>query len=303
LFHALNALPTETLIATSCLVLLFWKIRNCRLPLSQSNNIERHTNEHTNEGSSLSSINLSFRPMNTSTSTYKEYQQQLVGLDAAVSIEGGMTLTTKPHAFAGAVLSPKHARELTPSLCLAIASALAEQSYRKTAVPYTLWITEAWRVLGWAEPSAALFWEMATMYHTLFLAGRAYASDFQDTTSIPPILSCGSTSSMGSGNTHHTDRPMPFDKKKYSTAASAKELPVWLVGTFLLLHCEEMAYQRNLSGMDDRRFYGGSSIPAEPLLKNAGKVDFTCLLKHPSLSPRYVSGDTASFVDSTPNTI
>lgn len=197
-----------------------------------------------------------------------------------------MTLTAKPHAFAGAVLSPKHARELTPSLCLAIGSALAEQSYRKTAVPYTLWITEAWRVLGWAEPSAALFWEMATMYHTLHLAGRAYASDFHDTSNIPPILSCGSTSSMGSGNTHHTDRPMPFDKKKFSTTASAKELPVWLVSTFLLLHCEEMAYQRNLSAVDDRRFYGVSAAAADPLLKNGGKVDFTSLLKHSALSPR-----------------
>ena len=126
------------------------------------------------------------------------------------------------------------------------------------------------------------------MYHTLFLAGRAFALDFHDTiNSIPPILSCGSTSSMGSGNTHHTDRPMPFDKKKYSTSASAKELPVWLVCTFLLLHCEEMAYQRNLSGVDDRRFYGGSSVPTDPLLKNAGKVDFQSLLKHSSLSPRY----------------
>jgi hypothetical protein len=212
----------------------------------------------------------------------------LMGLDGNFSIEG-MTLTAKPHAFAGAVLSPKHARELTPSLCLAIASALAEQSYRKTAAPYTLWITEAWRVLGWAEPSAALFWEMATMYHTLYLAGRAHATDFNDTSNIPPILSCGSTSSMGSGNTHHTDRPHnAYDRKKYSTAASAKELPVWLVATFLLMHCEEMAYQRNLSGLDDRRFYGGTGGTAitDPLLKNSGKVDFTSLLKYPGLSPR-----------------
>lgn len=82
----------------------------------------------------------------------------------SMSNHHNMTLTAKPHAFAGAVLSPKHARELTPSLCLAISSALAEQSYRKTAVPYTLWITEAWRVLGWAEPSAALFWEMASKF-------------------------------------------------------------------------------------------------------------------------------------------
>ena len=193
-----------------------------------------------------------------------------------------MTLTAKPHAFAGAVLSPKHARELTPSLCLAIASGLADQSYRKKAIPYTLWITEAWRVLGWGEPSAALFWEMATMYHTLYLAGRAYATDFHETTNIPPILSCGSTSSMGSGNTHYTmgggsHSGSVFDKKKFSssTSASAKELPVWLVATFLLMHCEEMAYQRNLSALDDRRM--NPNMLSDPLLN---------LLKYPGLSPR-----------------
>eukprot|EP00536_Pseudo-nitzschia_multiseries_P005962 jgi/Psemu1/191905/e_gw1.121.109.1 len=208
------------------------------------------------------------------------------GLDggATVTIEG-MTLTAKPHAFAGAVLSPKHARELTPSLCLAIASGLADQSYRKTAVPYTLWITEAWRVLGWGEPSAALFWEMATMYHTLYLAGRAYATDFHDTSNIPPILSCGSTSSMGSGNTHYTmgggtggggSVGGTIDKRKYSsTSASAKELPVWLVATFLLMHCEEMAYQRNLSALDDRRM--NATTLSDPLMN---------LLKYPGLSPR-----------------
>ena len=67
-----------------------------------------------------------------------------------------MTLTAKPHAFAGAILTPKHARELTPSLCLAITSALAEQAYRKDAIPYTSWITEAWKVLGWSEPRYVL---------------------------------------------------------------------------------------------------------------------------------------------------
>jgi hypothetical protein len=209
----------------------------------------------------------------------------ITGLDSSTITIEGMTLTAKPHAFAGAVLSPKHARELTPSLCLAIASALAEQSYRKIAVPYTLWITEAWRVLGWGEPSAALFWEMATMYHTLYLAGRAYATDFHETSNIPPILSCGSTSSMGSGNTHYTmgggtgggsssvGGGSGFDKKKYSsTSASAKELPVWLVAKFLLMHCEEMAYQRNLSSLDDRR----TSL-SDPLMN---------LLKYPGLSSR-----------------
>jgi hypothetical protein len=193
-----------------------------------------------------------------------------------------MELSVKPHAFAGAVLSPKHARELTPSLCLAIASALAEQSHRKAVVPYTLWITEAWRVLGWAEPSAALFWEMATMYHALYLAGRAM--EMPDG-SIPPILSCGSTSSMGSGTTE--GRPVSFDKKKFSSAGSAKELPVWFVSTFLLLHCEEFATYRNLSGSDERRFYGGHSPAAGmELALNGGKADFSSLLKDSVLSPR-----------------
>jgi TBCC domain-containing protein 1 len=207
------------------------------------------------------------------------------------------TLTAKPSAFAGAVLSPKHARDLTPSNCLQIASALAEQSHRRTVVPYTLWITEAWRVLGWAEPSAALFWEVATMYHTLYLAGRAYAADYHEhgggsllggPNAIPPILSCGSASSVGSGTTAHT--PVTFDKKKFSTAASAKELPVWLVGTFLLLHCEEFAFWRNLSGKDERRFYDGgvSSGGSADSLTAGEQVDFVSLLRHPSLSPRYV---------------
>lgn len=123
------------------------------------------------------------------------------------------------------------------------------------------------------------------MYHTLYLAGRAHASDYQDANHIPPILSCGSTSSMGSGTTNQTDRPITFDRKKFSTTGSAKELPVWLVGTFLLLHCEEMAYLRNVSGQDERRFYGNSG--AESVLATGqGKVDFSSLLKHPSLSPR-----------------
>jgi TBCC domain-containing protein 1 len=87
---------------------------------------------------------------------------------------------------------------------------------------------------------------------------------------------------MGSGNTNLTDRQLPFDKKKFAAASSAKELPVWLVSTFLLLHCEEIAYQRNLSGMDDRRFYGNSA-GTDAFAKN---VDFASLWKHPGLSPR-----------------
>lgn len=211
-------------------------------------------------------------------------------------------LTAKPHAFAGAVLSPKHARDLTPSNCLQIASALAEQSQRRTVVPYTLWITEAWRVLGWAEPSAALFWEMATMYHTLYLAGRAFAADYENNNigansgAIPPILSCGSASSVGSGTTTHT--PVTFDKKKFSSAASAKELPVWLVGTFLLLHCEEYAFWRNLSGKDDRRFYesgGGLTTTTENNASGEVEVvDFSSMLRSNSSGGSHASTSSLS---------
>jgi TBCC domain-containing protein 1 len=39
-----------------------------------------------------------------------------------------------------------------------------------------------------------------------------------------------------------------------NNAASAKELPVWIVSIFLLLHLEEHVYSRNTSGDDERRF-------------------------------------------------
>lgn len=124
----------------------------------------------------MSSATSSTDPSSTSFLDYSSHRSE--GGESTSSTNqfphNSMTLTAKPHAFAGAVLSPKHARELTPSLCLAIASALAEQSYRKTAVPYTLWITEAWRVLGWAEPSAALFWEMASTFLSFLFVFYAF---------------------------------------------------------------------------------------------------------------------------------
>ena len=172
---------------------------------------------------------------------------------------GDVKLTVKPQVFGGAVLSPKHARELTPSLSLAIASALSSDFSRNTIVPYTVWITEAWRVLGWAEPSAALFWEMATMYHTLYLAVRVESDD-----RIPPILSCGSHSSMGSAAPEQKQQ-----RQKYSTPA--KELPVWLIGTFLLLHCEESTFRIN------------SKSDAEPPSANS-----TSWQQHKQQSTRYV---------------
>ena len=138
------------------------------------------------------------------------HNNSLRSMRSSVHSVPDIQLTAKPHAFAGAVLNPKHARELTPKTVLTIAHTLGlhaldnANSYAASGlnsnsvdsrdndtangsanangnaakdndakVQYTVWITEAWRVLGWAEPSAALFWEMATMYYTLHVAARS----------------------------------------------------------------------------------------------------------------------------------
>jgi TBCC domain-containing protein 1 len=60
-------------------------------------------------------------------------------------------LTAKPHPFGEvAVLSPKHAQEMSPTLFVDIASSRSEQSYGMHVVPYTLWITEAYREGNWS---------------------------------------------------------------------------------------------------------------------------------------------------------
>jgi Tubulin binding cofactor C len=185
--------------------------------------------------------------------------------------------------------------ELTPTLCLQIASALADLSSsakKRSSVPYTVWITEAWRVLGWAEPSAALFWEMATMYHSLRLANQEASRLLRSVHQlIPPILSCGSTSSLGSHGTTADRTPTNASAIKKNarlhSVVSAKELPLWLVSTFLLLHCEECALQRNLSGHDERRFqHQGIPDAKASVTKNSAPMDFNTLLHYPSLSPR-----------------
>ena len=148
-----------------------------------------------------------------------------------------------------------------------------------------------------------------------------------ETLVIPPILSCGSASSAGSdkdrrkespgGGVHRPPSPThPVGATGYKsaggmtglagqsalakssvkgTAASAKELPVWLVGMYLLLHCEQQAYLRNVSGEDERRFSKGSSADSPRSggaggvvdhLGGRGGVDFSALLQHTSLSPR-----------------
>lgn len=319
-------------------------------------------------------------------------------------------LTAKPHAFAGSVLTPKHARELTPKGVLQITHTLGEHaismannnnnnnggssgngttptnndllspqsmdsledaaasdkngnSLQDAKVQYTVWITEAWRVLGWAEPSAALFWEMATMYHTLHVAGRSIEVEETElpsvggaggnghldseemsiqrtfSQSIPPILSCessesgktqeddtkkdgkkGSSSSSNTNESRDPNEPRESSMLQHSpssasrksanstnttsqqqqqqqhgnnkaSAASAKELPVWLVGMFLLLHCEEQSFQRNISSEDERRFDAlmASSKQQqgyEQIWKDGKGVDFGALLRNPSLSPR-----------------
>ena len=98
----------------------------------------------------------------------------------------------------------------------------------------------------------------------------------------------GSSSSMG-GTSDGKNQP-----NSKSTAASAKELPVWLVGMFLLLHCEEEAFWRNVSGEDERRFdtlrhHKNRTGEVGEIWKDGlvGKgVDFGMLLLNPSLSPR-----------------
>ena len=303
------------------------------------------------------------------------HNNSLRSMRSSVHSVPDIQLTAKPHAFAGAVLNPKHARELTPKTVLTITHTLglhaldnansyaasglnsnsADSRDNDTAngnanansnsngnaakdndakVQYTVWITEAWRVLGWAEPSAALFWEMATMYHTLHVAARSIEIEemelpdikeddgghwgIQRTLSqtIPPILSCESSESMNSvenkkkddgarrgesdspssGFHSPTNKRGPAsgnDKKNAqinkASNASAKELPVWLVGMFLLLHCEEEAFWRNVSGEDEQRFDAlmakqhASSGFGEILGKG---VDFNMLLMNPSLSSR-----------------
>mmetsp|Transcript_7154 Transcript_7154/g.14964 ORF Transcript_7154/g.14964 Transcript_7154/m.14964 type:complete len:1104 (+) Transcript_7154:272-3583(+) len=302
----------------------------------------------------------------------------------------------------GGSASPSHV-PMSPSACA------ARYYEHGGTIQYTVWITEAWRVLGWAEPSAALFWEMTTMYYTLYLAGRYHSSAAAAATAaaaaaaatanaansaaagqnrtgkvgadaagggggaggsaIPPILSVGSNASSGSarsaatrprkntsdgdqsagsagsggagggaggggggtaaftdglgsapptprGGPYHADaasvgsspgrRPaspansavgsirshaahLPNQQNKPS--GSAKELPVWMIGTYLLLHCEAEAYRRNLSGEDERRFGEGSSSGAGAAASlmgvgAAGGVDFNALLMHTGLSPR-----------------
>jgi hypothetical protein len=289
-------------------------------------------------------------------------------------------------------VATQHPANINPLSLLSTAEAL--DSFASFRTHYTVWITEAWNILKWSEPSAALFWEMATMFHTLFVASLSVrgggsggevrnrvlfgntgilnsdASDgpfgaavksfsmsnnnntatnqrgsFISTSSssyIPPLLSCGSQSSMGSvrssvadpygsdqqprgsgsssgsgtattkdilsqglhpssssspNHHHHTSRNVSGGGGGGGSGGmkparhSARELPVWLISMFLLVHCEHDAVSRCTSGGDDDRRFSDHEIATggEMMMvdgSGGSSLDFTALLHHKSLSPR-----------------
>jgi len=118
------------------------------------------------------------------------------------------------------------------------------------------------------------------MYHTLHVASKSMSFG-RGAGAIPPILSCESASSVGSNpNNFGSFRKENLESSMTPLSPSGsnsifvgrqggvesvpqgskpgrkneKELPVWLIGMFLLLHCEEEAFLRNVSGEDERRF-------------------------------------------------
>ena len=249
-------------------------------------------------------------------------------------------------------IQPQHLGPINPTSLLSTAEAL--ESFSSWRTHYTLWITEAWNILKWSEPSAALFWEMATMFHTLYVAsltirgggsgsevrnrvlglppqqqgstsftsgGSVASSSGGDrgtvmkkiqtpstsTTYIPPLLSCGSQSSMGSvrsvdplmgegrksqGDISSSSQPTSHANTTSSRSGgamkparhSAKELPVWLISMFLLVHTEMESFLRCTSGEDERRFSEHPSPGGDDA--HGGSLDFQALLHHKTLSPR-----------------
>ncbi|KAL7543773.1 hypothetical protein ACHAXR_013086 [Thalassiosira sp. AJA248-18] len=78
---------------------------------------------------------------------------------------GSLTLTT---TTATTPMAASTTTTINPLSLLSTSEAL--ESFGAWRTHYTVWITEAWNILKWSEPSAALFWEMATMFHTLYVA-------------------------------------------------------------------------------------------------------------------------------------
>jgi TBCC domain-containing protein 1 len=134
-----------------------------------------------------------------------------------------------------------------------------------------------------------------------------------DFSHIPPILSCGSQSSMGSEKTsatasgnpsggglpHNQSQSQQHHQSRGGSSSmkparhSAKELPVWLIAMFLLLHCEDENFMRCTSGEDERRFSSSERDQLVSRLEGRGggssgsnALDFQSMLLHRSLSPR-----------------
>jgi len=280
------------------------------------------------------------------------------------------TMASSPMSMtstAGAPNNNNNDNTLNPLSLLSTVEALESAGSWRTH--YTVWITEAWNILQWSEPSAALFWEMANMYHTLYVASLSFGGGgsggeararvlgfggggngggiggssggggssvggsvgggggggmfppkvnrlstpksgaMTDFSHIPPILSCGSQSSMGSEKTAATasggNASSSMNNQSSSSQQqqqqrgsmkparnSAKELPVWLIAMFLLLHCEDETFMRCTSGEDERRFSNSESDSLVSRLEGRGGVgtenalDFQSMLLHRSLSPR-----------------
>jgi len=343
-----------------------------------NNNINNNAATTTSSNNNNSNSNSVFRnaPPSPKSPGGNQQHARIINL-----LHGGMTpptpkTNTPTHATmasspmsmtstAGGAANNNDNNTLNPLSLLSTVEALESAGSWRTH--YTVWITEAWNILQWSEPSAALFWEMANMYHTLYVASLSFGGGgsggearaarvlgfggggngggiggssgggssvggsvgggggggmfppkvnrlstpksgaMTDFSHIPPILSCGSQSSMGSEKTAATASGNASSSMNNQSSSqqqqqnrgsmkparnSAKELPVWLIAMFLLLHCEDETFMRCTSGEDERRFSNSESDSLVSRLEGRGGVgtenalDFQSMLLHRSLSPR-----------------
>jgi TBCC domain-containing protein 1 len=111
--------------------------------------------------------------------------------------------------------------------------------------------------------------------------------------SIPSSVDGASASGVGVGINKQQPRMSNASNMK-PARHSAKELPVWLISMFLLVHCEDQAFLRCTSADDERRFSndgGGGSISPSPRSHHYSRpgeaeTDFNSMLLHRSLSLR-----------------
>jgi len=125
-------------------------------------------------------------------------------------------------------------------------------------IHYTVWITCSWWVLGWAEPCASVFWEMATMFHTLYLAGRRGTipthnfSDFR--TSSHPLNSSHSgkhnrVPSIGYCGSNVSEKSFGSERSFATTS-----------------HYSHVSGKQNVGNGADGIFRGGGSGASSPVL-------------------------------------